>query len=364
MGALVVGWVFAAMVLVFKAQLFVANAALLWLLPPILFAGISRRTRVVWLACALLLFAAGVATTRLLPSLPGLWLGGTSTIEFLALLRQWEEPTALGRFFSNFIGPTHSWLLNASFGAFYLLATVMGLWTLAWGALAALLRHKASRLIVLLPAIVTLNFLVMALGLALDQRGIGTTEELLHRPFVWAYFFVVAWIGGASVLLTRAHDARRSWPWPTTAVLICMMLAPLATDRRVQALDTMRASYLQIPTGLVEAARWLRENGLPGEVVQDSRLDPTYVVPALSDLRSFVGGTLVPTAHGTDEQRRRFGVLQALRSARDAQSLAETARLAGVDWMLLRPGERVLWPSDILNAPRYSSGGFRVYRLR
>jgi len=30
----------------------------------------------------------------------------------------------------------------------------------------------------------------MASSLALDDRHIGMPEELLHRPFVWAYFKV------------------------------------------------------------------------------------------------------------------------------------------------------------------------------
>ena len=40
-------------------------------------------------------------------------------------------------------------------------------------------------------------YLIMSLGLAYDKNQVGTPDELLHRPFVWAYFVVCSWVAGA-----------------------------------------------------------------------------------------------------------------------------------------------------------------------
>ena len=59
---------------------------------------------------------------------------------------------------------------------------------------------------------VVFNYLVMAMGLALDTRGVGTRDELLNRPLVWAYFVLAAWTAGGAYHLLSALGCRRGVP--------------------------------------------------------------------------------------------------------------------------------------------------------
>lgn len=362
---LLAAWLLGGLVIVYKAQFFVASALLLWLLPPLLFAGRSRRLRAGWLAAAAALFAGGVVVSQRVPSLPGIWLDGSSTAQLLALVQQWALPGAVSDLFAGRLGPALPWLQNVLLGAPYLIVAVLGFWTLAWAAVAVLLRREDGRLALLLPAIFAANFLVMALGLAMNQRGIGTPEELLHRPFVWLYFVTAAVTGGGLArLLLRPGSRLPARRVLGAVVLAALMLLPLASDRRVQALERMGMSYLPIPAGFVEASLWLRANAPPGAVIQDSTLDPVFLMTGLSDLRPYVNGTIMPVPHGAEEAQRRMGMVLELRKVRDKATLRAAANELGIDWFVLGPADPVWWPADVVEHPAFESGGVRVYRLR
>lgn len=364
-GGLIAAWILGGVSVVYKAHFFVASALLLWAAPPLLFAGISRRWRTAWLAGALALFAGAIVVWRAIPSLPWIWLDGSSTEQFLALVFQWAVPGNVTDLFAGRLGPARSWAGNVFWGGAYLLVAVLGFWPLAWAALAVALRREVDRLTLLLPAIFAANFLVMALGLALDRSGFANSEELLHRPFVLVYFVTAAWTGGAAVrLLSLPGSARRLSQVAGSLALAALLLVPLATDRRVQAMERMGVSYVRVPTAHIEACRWLRANALPGSVFQDSRFDGFFFLESgLSDLRSYVSFGVAAT-NPSAETRRRMAAVVELRKARSAATLRAMAEELGIDWFVLQPGDPVWWPTEALDRPAFESGGLRVYRLR
>jgi hypothetical protein len=363
--SLLVSWMVGALVIVYKAQFFVAAAFLLWTLPPLLFAGLSRRHRIAWLVVALACFEAGVVVTQRVPALPGIWLDGSSTEHLLGSVFRWADPGPVTDLFSGRFGPSRPWLVNLGWGGAYLLVAVLGLWGLAWAGLAVALRRRMDRVTLLLPAVFTANFLVMALGLAMDQRGVGTPEELLHRPFVWAYFVTAAWTGGTVAwLLVQPGPARRGRRLAGAVALGALLFVPLAFDRRVQALDRMGIAYVTVPAGLVEVPLWLGAHAAPRSVFQDSGYDVTYLLTALSDLRPYVDGSFIQVAHGAEESQRRMAAVIGLRKARDAATVRAVAAELGIDWFVLQPGDAVWWPSVVVDHPAFQSGGIRVYRLR
>ncbi len=64
----------------------------------------------------------------------------------------------------------------------------------------------------LFPVLVTATYLIMALGLALDDRTAHMPDELLHRPLVWAYFAVAAWTLGCSYEVVLKSRLARPGP--------------------------------------------------------------------------------------------------------------------------------------------------------
>ena len=60
------------------------------------------------------------------------------------------------------------------------------------------LQVKIEPVILFLPLLLIDNYLVMALGLALNTASAGASDELQNRPVVWAYLGVVSWTAGAA----------------------------------------------------------------------------------------------------------------------------------------------------------------------
>jgi len=359
------GWAVAAVAIVYKAQFFVASALLLWVFPPLFMHGLSRWKRITWLGASLTVFIASVAAAGRFSSIPLLRLDGSSTAEFLASSLGYAEAGLVKDFFLPFLGPTASGPERLGFGVPYLLLVSLGAFAIAYPLLAVWLRKRIALSLLILPALVQLNFLVMALGLAMDDRGIGAREELLHRPFVWVYFLTVAWVGGAlglASLGTKSHTARTR----ATALVACaaLLLAfPFALGRGAQSLSTLRLSNLLVPTALLQVTEHLRNNANPGDLVQDSSYDRSFLVTALSERRPYVSVSWIPMSYAKDETERRVRMVERFKALTSEADVDLFAQQLGLRWFILAPGDRVSWPSSVLEHPVFAAGGYRLYRF-
>jgi hypothetical protein len=297
-----------------------------------------------------------------LPGMPLIRLDGSSTGKLLAIVNSFADPGSVRLFFDRYMGPRHSLRQNVEVGAAYYLITVLGVFAPLLFVTTAVLWRRLKNPLVSLPPLFVLNFLVMALGLALDNRGVATPEELLHRPFVWMYFMVVTSLGAlAGLALVRSKRLNR-FSRPILLSLVFGLLAfPAVTAAGIQRISTMTiGSYVLYPTALLQAADYMRTHGDRRDVFQDSAFDTNYLVSALSGRRAYVERTFIRLARNEELESRVVAVTKLMQLQAEAAIRAEAQRL-GIRWFLARPGQALAWPPEIAEHPVFAKDGYRVY---
>src|ERR1700690_3140964 len=197
-------------------------------------------------------------------------------------------PGALRDYLAHHMGAEFPWTSNLLFGIPFILLEALGLFVPLLVILVIRLRRRTSLLHVLFPLLLVANFLAMFFGLALDFSR-STPDELSHRPVMVMYFFVVAWVGGASglTLLESRRLSRIARP-AIIGVAILLMAVPAFLGSGVQRMWAMpKISPVLLPIGLVRAAQYIHDHGSTNDVFQDSQFDRTYAVAALSERRAF-----------------------------------------------------------------------------
>ncbi|MCA8977793.1 MAG: hypothetical protein KDC98_23915 [Planctomycetes bacterium] len=251
-------------------------------------------------------------------------------------------------------------LLLSTFGPGLLLIVAVGLLQ-QWRARTL---GQASLVVTAVAAI----YLVMTLGLSVNETGKHTADALVHRPFVWAYFVIAAWAGGVAVTVLD----RRRWtgrhPRAVRAVgvgLVTLLLVFVFVTGRGQLGPSWRHHFMdqEVDRGLVDCAEWLRSNSAADAIVQDSRQDPLLALVGLSERRCYLASSDL-VAKALPDREQRVARLAALRAATDAAAIAAGAAGLGIDCFLLHPGDAVSWPRDFLDRPEHRDGGYAVYRMR
>jgi hypothetical protein len=204
----------------------------------------------------------------------------------------------------------------------------------------------------------------MALGLALDNRGVATPEELPHRPFVWMYFVVVTSLGAlAGFALLRSKRLHRMSRPILLSVVVGLLAFPAAQASGLQRISTMTiGSYVLYPTALLQAADYLGTHGDPRDVFQDSAFDTHYLVSALSGRRPYVERTFIRLARNEELESRVVAVTKLMQMQPESAVRAEARRL-GIRWFLVRPGQPLAWPAEIVQHPAFAKDGYRVYEF-
>jgi hypothetical protein len=355
----------AALCLVFKAHIFVAGALLLWIFPPLYYPGLARSRRLAWLLGALALFAAAIWLSQDVQSLPLVRPDGSALKPYLAQTNQLIDNGALKELFGS-LDADSSLAGDLLLGSLELLVCSFGVLTLLWALVSRVARRWLEPMLSWFPWLVLGNYLAMALFLAFDSHVVGTSDELLHRPFVWAYFVVVLWLGGACYRQLEGDAAPRALPGRLLVALVAAgsLLTPLLLGQSIQKGPDWPLSNLALPGGLVECTEYLRQHSDPRDLVQDSANDPMYVVSALSQRQAYLIMAKYNPASG---YRPSFGVrlqeLAVLRELDDAEQIRAYARKNRMRWYLMNDGELVAWPAELLNRPAFVSGNYRVYCL-
>ena len=253
--------------------------------------------------------------------------------------------------------------------------STFGLWTIALFLVPFSGKAKIGAAALFFPFLVVVNYLVMSLGLAQDAKGIGRPEELLHRPFVWAYFVVVAWAGaGFYAYLIGNHPPRSRFARILAALFaLSSFSVPLVCARNIQTFRAFKgmASYRMfnsVPSGLIKACLYIRKHSEIKDIIQDSENDPKWVITALAERQAFVACDPEKTAHlwptslpgGLGE---RLKELTACKKMRDETGLTEFMRKHRISWYILEPGSEVAWPTSFLEKAVFHWGGYRVFHF-
>jgi hypothetical protein len=364
------GYGFLGICLFYKAHIFVANSYLLMMFPILFFPPLRRRWRVVAGIAATTLFVAVVAYSQTNPRVPVLRLDGSGIGNYLILLMRDYDPGVLKTFFTRvFLEEKHGKPLQLVYAVAMLSLSTFGVWTLLLPLAVAGARKRVGLPLLCFPLLAVANYLVMAIGLAQDSRGVGTPDELLNRPLVWAYFVVAALGAGllyhiwAGRVLSDATLRSRLLAAALLGVALCgaWYAAPgLQTFPSNPAMRDFSVSNA-VPTCVVNAAAFIRAHGRPGDIVQDPAGDPLFVLTALSERQLYVGA--VGFGGTRREQFERGDEILRFMRLREADQLRQFAAARGIGWFLANPQPVLAWPAEILDRPAYMCGEYRLYRF-
>lgn len=358
------GYFFGLLTLIFKAQFFVAISFLIFVFPVLFVLRLSRGRRLLLLLALTgiyvltLYLSQGVSAVPLIrPDGSGLSWYSTVVVDNQAAgpIRGAAE-AALA--YGNGV-----WVLKAGIFALYLFLITFGLYGLAYVIALPWHMRKFEPAVSLFPILIIAMYLAMAVSLAADDRHTGKPEELLHRPWVWAYFVLVVWCAAGSYHLILGDTlppgaARRSF----LCVLACgFLIVPLQFNTAIALYPLWNQGYPRLPLCELNVADFLKSHSHPDEVIQDSQNDPLFVLSALSERRAYAvdsGGIRMP-----------LGLDARLASLRDLKAIGDPGRFLAymqqhkIAWYVSEPGTTVPGRQALQGYRAYQCQGFDVYHF-
>ena len=210
--------------------------------------------------------------------------------------------------------------------------------------------------------------LLITFGLSGDLRS----NELIHRPFVWAYWLVASLTAGR--LFSMVAGGRPQLSTRAIAVgIIALTLVPAWYGSGLQRGKWSGAdahSNLRVDRGLVDCAHYIRGHPPANAVAQDSHLDdlPVPILGGLSDRRSFAARPKfwiwVSNAFRESTYQEQLRKLQSLQQATNVPDLQRCVRETGIRWYVIHPGDSYAWPIEFRERPAFESNGYKVYDMQ
>jgi hypothetical protein len=209
--------------------------------------------------------------------------------------------------------------------------------------------------------------LLMTLGISGDLNS----SELIHKPFVWAYWLVGSLTAGR--LFSMVAAGRRQLATGVVAVSsVVLILVPVRYGSGIQRGNWLGAntySELRVDRGLVDCAHYIRGRFPTSSVTQDSRLDNNYLIlEGLSERPSFAARPewwkWMSKAFRGSRYQEQLRKLQGLQQATSVPDLQRAVRETGIRWYLVHPNDSNFWPTEFLNRPSFESNGYKVYDMQ
>ena len=367
-GPVLLAYVFLVVCLFYKAHLFVANSYVLMMFPFLFFKPLPRAWRVGLGVLATAVFCLAVSVSQSNPRVPLMRLDGSGIGAYVLRLLHDHEPGWAAQEMSRiFVHEKHGKAIQALYAAALLLLSTFGFWL---GGLAMALVKTWRTLPAMVwwfPIIVTSNYMLMAMGLAFDTRGVGSADELLNRPLVWAYFVMASWTAAVG------YRALAGEYWPqgraragAALVLVLGLGAALYSAPNLQTFpghpeNATFAASGSVPDCFVQAATYVRLHGGPADVIQDGAADPQFILVALSERQLYVGrGNF---NGGSATQKLRLAELADLAQLSDAGQVRQFFSARGITWYLQQPGTPLAWPQALLAEPAFACGEFRLFHF-
>ncbi|MCP2086983.1 UNVERIFIED_ORG: hypothetical protein J2Y81_003000 [Paraburkholderia sediminicola] len=359
-----IGYFFVLVTLMFKAQIFVAISFPAFLFPA-LFMG---RIRPKWRAALVLTLAAGYFTvlgiSQLSPSVPVMRLDGSGLVSYSSLVMANQDDGIIRRFWLAAITAAHgSWILRALIFAPVIVITTFGFVAPIYLAVFSRIKKTSGAAVAFFPVMVMAVYVLMAICLSLDTRHIGSPEELLHRPFVWAYFILLIWtVAGAYRCLfgDRAPPSRGA-RYAVIAVALCLLAVPVLQRTEIQAYKRWGIEDQELPVCQVKAADFVRANSGPRDVIQDSLNDQRFILSGLSGRQSFAidsGGIRAPA--GVDARLASLRMVKNLSTPSQVEAFMKENSIA---FYVTNPDDSVAWENVMDSHKVFQCDQYRVYRF-
>jgi hypothetical protein len=357
---IVVSYGFVLVTLLYKAHLFVAISWPALILPALLMGDFSKKTRALGVVALTLVFFACMHLSQLLPSMPTLQLNGSGFADYTHWLTQIQAPGSIKTIVTLPRVQEHgrTYLKILAFSMLVLLCSI-GIAFFIYPLLMRKLLKEKPLYIALFPYIVGAIYLVMALGFALETRGIGEAEELQHRPFIWAYFVFTVWTLAGSYWFFCAHYL----PTMRTKVILigigcCLLLVPWRFSAGVQNLE-VEGGLVHIPLCQYQVAQYLSSNSEPDQLIQDSTSN--LVLSALSGRQNWLALFYRRLPAGYSERKEQ---LKNILQSSNANEITQFMRSKHIRYFIAEPGTLAQWNQFYPESIVYKCQGYRVFQFK
>lgn len=366
-GLVLLAYVFLVVCLFYKAHLFVANSYVMMMYPLVFFVPLRRPWRIGLGVLATVVFFLVVSWSQSIPRVPTLRLDGSGIGRYLVLLLAKAESGWYQQLFTRlFIQEKHGLALQAIYAAIMLLVSTFGLWLAGVVVALGATWRKLPVILWSFPVIVVGNYLVTSIGLAGDAHGVGSPDELLNRPLVWAYFAVAAWTAAIAYRAVIGAGLPRSGGKIAGAALAVLLSvgAALHSAPNLQTYPQYQVPTFAtgaVPGCLVDAANYLRLHSAQTDIVQEAAADPRFRLAALGERQLYVGEEPFGGVSATQDER--LAEVARLKYMTDPDQIRQFFTARRIAWYLQRPDTELAWPMASLPQPSFVCGGFKLFHF-
>lgn len=351
----------------FKAHLFFANSFLLMLYPVFMYSGLRRPLRVGLAAAFTALFVSVFAFFQQFDSVPHVALDGYGVHVHFRNMNHYTPPGGLKDLWKYLHGTYRATWLVYPLGMVYIIMYSLGLVFVAF--CLALMQARRSRLEAHAGWVLSvfLLWLMYSLFLSPDTRKIGTMDELIHRPFVWAYYLMAAWSAGVlyrtwvGVGVPRAHWggalgllALASTVWLTALQSVNAQVFPIWREGGYR-------SILAFDRCALNVAHFIRDHREAGQLFQASDLDSKYFFTAQSETQIFAGRSVYGPTRSAPKAK--LEALAEFMKMNDEAAVLDYVRHTKLTWFIKEPPHTLQWPETLSRYRIHECGGFQLYRF-
>ncbi|MBO0695774.1 MAG: hypothetical protein J2P56_06695, partial [Verrucomicrobia bacterium] len=362
------GAVLGALVVFFKVQIFVAAFPLLFSFAVVAW---PPRRRWRWL----IIGACVVAGLVLFPLINRFYVGPNVRFDFsgngwywkmLANIAKgtptenWYDAFRVEQPFPSHLAQAIGLLLINALGIFVVVTPILWLFA-AWRK-----KWEVSESISVAAVVI---LLAMTFGLGGDGIWSNVTE-LIHRPFVWAYWLVASLTAGRLFSIAAVRGLRLATA-VVIAGIVALMLVPVRFGSGLQPgkwPGPKGYSNMRLDRGFVDCARYIRNQPPINAVAQDSRIEKFPILGGLSERPSFAARLdmwkAVSNAFRKSPYKEQLQKLQSLLKATNIPDLQRSVHETGIRWYVVHPGDPNFWPKEFRDHPIFESNGYKVYDMQ
>ena len=236
------------------------------------------------------------------------------------------------------------------------LACSLGIAFFIYPLLSIFLVRKKPLYIALFPLLVGTIYLIMALGFAMETRGIGEAEELQHRPFIWAYFVFTVWaIAGAYWILENVLQSSKWLNGVAIAIGFGLLAVPWHFSADVQNLEK-GGGLIHIPRCQYEAARYIGQVSDPQDLIQAS--NSSVALSAFAGRQNWIAlfNRRLPKNYESQMQLFNQTVNQS-----DKDTIEQFMHTQKIRYFVSEPGVTPDWNALFQNRIAFECEGYRVF---
>jgi hypothetical protein len=359
-----IGYFFVLVTLMFKAQIFVAISFPAFLFPALFMGRMRSGWRAALVLALMTVYFVVLEISQLSSNIPVMRLDGSGLASYSStVMANQADGIVRKSWFAAIAAADGSSVLRALSFALIIVTTTFGLIAPLYLSVFLQIKKTSGAAVALFPVLVVAVYVLMATCLSLDTRHIGSPEELLHRPFVWAYFILVVWaVAGAYQCLFGNHTPPSApAKYAIIALILCLLAVPVLQRKEIQTYKRWGIGYQELPVCQVKAADFVRANSELHDVIQDSLNDRHFILSGLSGRQAFAidsGGIRAPV--GVDV---RLGSLRMLKSLGTPSQVEAFMKENNIAFYMTNPDDSVAW-LDLMNGRKvFQCDQYRVYRF-